>query len=685
MKPLIVIEDDPDAWLQMQRMLVRIGYGSQPIWHYSSIGELQQAETDDVAFVLSDLTLPDSPAEKTFDVVCRMFPRAPIIVISGDAEIDTAINTIKKGAQDYLLKGDINEKILSKTIQYAIERKRADNDYQQLFHDSPAPMYIFEKESLRMLAVNKAALQQYGYSREEFLHLKVTDIRPSYMVDSFLLHLDTHRPSFFDAGRWLHKKKDGSEFYVHIHAHDISFKSRDARMIVATNVDGAVRAEQALNKKVKEVEHILESMTDGFCTVNDAGEFKYVNKEFEKILQVSRKDILGRNVWEAFPQAVGRKFQDAYNQAVSERISIFFEEYLPGLGKWLSVKVYPAEKGLAVYFIDISDYKTAQEKLMLEQQNLRAIINNTADIIWSVDRNYQIISANQAFWDYLYRLTGKQKEDIIETDFSREAFALWKGYFDRAFGGETYKTIFEEPAEEGPRYAEISFNPIHDTEGHVTGVSCFSRDITAEREMQKKIIADDLNLKAMIDNTEDLIWSVDKDLRLITANQAYVKAIYLMANEMPVQGQPVLNMEFGENYYHEWRGYYLRGLSGERFVIESEITTPKGTRHTETRFNPIMDGSGAVGVSCFTRDITELKNYWQRIRKQNKGLREIAWMQSHKVRSHVATILGLTNILSYENPPDDINATSLKGIRESAEELDKVIREINDKTNSIGE
>lgn len=681
MKPVVVIEDDKDTWLLLRDMLGAIGYENGRLQWFRSIDEIPAGEDNDAEIVITNLTFQNASPHANFERICQRYSRAPIIVITSNEEVDMVMGILRQGAQDYLIKGEVDKKILAKSIQYAIERKRTDNDYKRLFRENPAAMYIFEKGSLKFLDVNSAALHQYGYTREEFLKLTAFDIRPEGAVSAFVTHINTDHARYYDAGRWLHKRKNGTTFHVHVHSHVMDFDGRQAHMIVAINVDKAVRAEQALNKKVKEVEHILESMTDAFFTVNNEHEFTYVNKEFEKILQRRREEILAQNIWHAFPEAVGLEFYNGYYKAINEQVNVFFEEHLPILDIWLSVKAYPLDSGVAVYFIDLTQQKKAQERILQEEQNLRAIINNTNDMIWSVDREYRIISANDAFWRHIHFLTGKYKEDLTESDFGKEAFSQWAGYFDRAYAGEAYKIVWEEERDGEQRYAEISFNPIKNTDNIVTGISCFSRDITAETKLREKIITDDLNLKALIDNTEDLIWSIDEQLNLISANQSFRNAVQVLSGKMPLPGQSILDGKFGDEAVQQWKGYYSKGLKGKRFIIEQEADRGGIMRHTETRFNPIWDKSGKViGVSCFTRDVTELKKYLQRVQQQNADLMEIAWLQSHKVRSHVATILGLTELINYDNPLDDGNLTILNGVKQSSEELDKVIREINDKT-----
>ncbi|MGN6569166.1 MAG: PAS domain S-box protein, partial [Flavipsychrobacter sp.] len=87
------------------------------------------------------------------------------------------------------------------------------------------------------------------------------------------------------------------------------------------------------------------------------------------------------------------------------------------------------------------------------------------------------------------------------------------------------------------------------------------------------------------------------------------------------------------------------------------------------------------GLAVYFRDVTEEKDQLLRIESQNKVLRDIAWIQSHKVRGPVANILGLAQLFNYNNPADPINKEILDGLRVSTNELDEIIKEVVDKTN----
>ncbi|MDZ7689592.1 MAG: PAS domain S-box protein [Balneolaceae bacterium] len=130
------------------------------------------------------------------------------------------------GVADYLLKDELSPFLLAKSITYSIERNRINRSlrdskeqYQELFDLSPQPMWVYDHETLKFLDVNHAATQHYGYSREEFLSMSITDIRPEEDVSLLLGAIEKFKDSesLNYAGIYRHTKKDGTNILVEIH------------------------------------------------------------------------------------------------------------------------------------------------------------------------------------------------------------------------------------------------------------------------------------------------------------------------------------------------------------------------------------------------------------------------------------------------------------------------------------
>ncbi len=119
------------------------------------------------------------------------------------------------------------------------------------------------------------------------------------------------------------------------------------------------------------LESILDSITDGFFTLDREYNFTFVNKAFERLCGVKEKDILGVNYWEHFPKSKHQKFWTLYHKALDMQDTQHFEEFANSLQKWVYVNVYPTPEGLSVYFVDVTDAHNA--RMTINKQNRRLL------------------------------------------------------------------------------------------------------------------------------------------------------------------------------------------------------------------------------------------------------------------------------------------------------------------------
>ncbi|MGI8437567.1 MAG: PAS domain S-box protein [Chthoniobacterales bacterium] len=118
------------------------------------------------------------------------------------------------------------------------------HQYRLLFEDDPAPMWVYEIQSLRFLAVNQAAIFNYGYSREEFLSMSLPDIRPPEDVPALLAALaDPQEPSRY-VGEWRHRRKDGSVLSASVYSSPTTFDGHEASMTVAIDLTNQKETER---------------------------------------------------------------------------------------------------------------------------------------------------------------------------------------------------------------------------------------------------------------------------------------------------------------------------------------------------------------------------------------------------------------------------------------------------------
>ena len=131
------------------------------------------------------------------------------------------------------------------------ETRLAAERYRLLFDNNPVPMWAYDTETLRFLAVNDAAVKTYGYSCEEFLSMTICDVRPPDDAEAVAERVRVLPKGFNQTGKWRHRKKDGTIFPVEITSHSLVFDGHDARLVLITDITERQRAEEALRKSEK--------------------------------------------------------------------------------------------------------------------------------------------------------------------------------------------------------------------------------------------------------------------------------------------------------------------------------------------------------------------------------------------------------------------------------------------------
>jgi PAS domain S-box-containing protein len=145
--------------------------------------------------------------------------------------------------------------IICTVVRDITERKQAEAElraseerYRLLFKNNPHPMWVYDLETLKFLAVNQAAIQHYGYTRNEFLNMTVADIRPPEDVPKLLENISQVDVGIEFAGVWQHLKKDGTIIDVEITSYALIFDSRKAELVLAHDVTCRLQAEAEMYK-----------------------------------------------------------------------------------------------------------------------------------------------------------------------------------------------------------------------------------------------------------------------------------------------------------------------------------------------------------------------------------------------------------------------------------------------------
>jgi len=161
-------------------------------------------------------------------------------------------------------------------------------------------------------------------------------------------------------------RKDGSMFWVRMHIfplHD-SFGRLTNFAGFLQDVTDAIEARQAAEHAREHLSVVLESIADGCFSLDRDWRFTYINARGAAWLERRAHDLIGKRIWDQFPDLIGSPFHQAYQRALEKRELTTVESYYAPLGIWLEARAYPTRDGLSVFFADITVRKEAEAKLI---------------------------------------------------------------------------------------------------------------------------------------------------------------------------------------------------------------------------------------------------------------------------------------------------------------------------------
>ncbi len=211
--------------------------------------------------------------------------------VNGGRDIHMLVNwSVERvgGTPDYrrvqLVFTDISE---IKAAERALEE--SEERYRNLFETTPNPMYIFDVETLRVVMVNAAAVQRYGYTREEFVRMTVLDLRPADEAARLQRSMDDYRQSppantgSHAAGLWRHRCKDGTILIVEVYTHTLVLNGRECVLSLPFDITAKLATERALRDSEARYRELFENAVGGVYRLSPEGRFITVNPALARL------------------------------------------------------------------------------------------------------------------------------------------------------------------------------------------------------------------------------------------------------------------------------------------------------------------------------------------------------------------------------------------------------------------
>ena len=387
---------------------------------------------------------------------------------------------------------------------------------EKLLRTAPIAIAVQNAEGQTVLA-NQRAQEALGLSERELIDSpEDTDEWGLYDTDDNLLPptetpsarvLATGKPVFDE--ELVIDLPNSDRMWFRINAAPVfSADGTIERVITAgEDITELKKRERQLERRKTELEtelsEILGRISDAFYALDDEWRFTHLNEYAAEIMQQSIDELLGREVWDVFPEATESIYWERLQAAMNTQEPVTFEVYEAEFDAWLEFNAYPSESGLSIYFRDVTERRTRERELEESERRYRTLIEhfpNGAVALVDADLTYRTVGGTppDAADATVEEVKGKPVGEILPPTLADELIPRYEAAFD----GES--STFELGLDDWFYYFHIA--PVRDDAGDVFAALGISQNITERREYERK-------LKESNERLEQFAYAASHDLQ----------------------------------------------------------------------------------------------------------------------------------------------------------------------------
>lgn len=414
-------------------------------------------------------------------------------------------------------------------------RKQAEDAYRLLFESNPLAILVCDSRSMRFMAVNEAAVRQYGYPQCEFLAKTLSDIFLEKNVEDLQRDLGTLVSGVEVRRIWKHRHKDGSIIDVEVTCKSLEFWGVESILISAQDITLRKRAEEATRRAEEKYRGIFDNAVIGIFQAKPGGKLISINRALAEMHGYNSPEEMldhisdnGANLLVDPVQMVElvRKVEED-NRVHTAELEVYKKDRTT---KWVRMSLR-AIRGMAGAVIlregtveDIDERKLAEQKLQESESKYRAIFQDSADATWLMDEN-QFFDCNSA----ALKMFGYQPGVIPSHPAEMSPPNQADGTPSRDAANFRIGLAFKNGSERFEWLHQRMDGSIFPTDVHLTAVKLrgqpallgIIRDITEQKQTEESLLLKNALLEAQAESTIDGILAVDEDDHIILANKQF--------------------------------------------------------------------------------------------------------------------------------------------------------------------
>ncbi len=391
---------------------------------------------------------------------------------------------------------------------------------QTVMDHSHALIFVKDKEG-RLLLVNRRLEEIAGKDKSEMIGRTNHELFPKDSADKFWENdkkvIESNRIMEFEETL---SHEEGSRTFLSIKAPISDIGLPGAAVVgIAADVTDLKDKQHQLSRSRDELDSILSSISDGFFVLDQDMKVDYFNEAAEKLLNKKKEEVLGKNLFDSFPEARASVFEENYKKALKEQISLSFEIFFDKepYVDWYDVRVYPRNGGISVFFQITTGRKKAEETLRYHAD----LLDRINDAVISTDLQYIIKSWNMA----AERIYGLKAEEVIGRSY--------RDVINTEFHNGSKEEVIESLIREGQWAGDVvqygcDGRPIHihshgvvikDNQGKPIGMVVVNRDITKRKRAEKELESEREKFRITLRSIGDAVISTDKKGTVVMMNE----------------------------------------------------------------------------------------------------------------------------------------------------------------------
>lgn len=528
---------------------------------------------------------------------------------------------------------------------------------QLLFNVNPSPVLIYEPETLRILEVNEAFLDKYGYENSEIEQLTLEELRPPEDIGTLNKVLDNLvEEGVNKTGIIRHKSKDGELFYVKINSHEYEYNDKDTRIVVIEDVTERVEAEKKLEQAYNELNHHVNHSPLAMVKWDDQFQIIEWSERAKEITGLKKRLVLGKS------PKVFRFYSDEDFKTVKENMDIlisgendrskFETKMYRNDGTLLELRIHASvlrdDNQSIISVLTFIEDITEQKKT---ERRYHRLFENANDGIF-ITRDNKFIECN----DRILNVFGCERDEILgktPTDFSPEvqpdgenSAKKARRKINKAMKGDPQVFEWKHLKKDGtPIDVEVSLNRLE--LGDEVYLQSILRDLTEQKKAQEKLRKSEELFRKLFIKAPGAMIMVDKENRVEMVNQSFEELFGYSEEEL--LGKDIDKVIVPKEEHKAVPRMPGKDFKDGKFYEDVTRYTKDGEeRDLLLGAIPVyLDNKPIAGFGIYI-DITEQKAY-QRKLKQSLDEKQVLLEEiHHRVKNNLAIISGFLQLQSFE-------------------------------------